>query len=154
MMVHQEVNLLREHRGKNSLAWSDTIAYVARLHSENMAAHAYFGHTDSEGLNASERASKMGLAGPKRTGNFITAGLGENLFATHRYAEYVTTSAADTVSYSVIWKAPNDIAREAVDAWLKSPKHRTNLLSDTYSQQGIGIALGSNGVLFVTQNLY
>lgn len=153
-MIHEEANQLRKRRNRTVLAWSSSIASVARAHSQNMADYAYFGHTDREGRTASERAAEAGITGSKRTGSFVIEGLGENLFATHRYSEYVVQSESDDALYSVNWKQPETIAREAVRAWLDSPRHRENLLSRAYTEQGIGIALGSNGVLYVTQNLH
>lgn len=149
-----ETNLIRSKNNVGSLAWSDTISYIARMHSEDMATHAYFDHLDKEGNSATERAAKLGLAGPQKSGNMVIAGLGENLFATHRYKEYIVKGGEDNESYDVNWKRSEEIAKEAIDAWMNSPRHRKNLLSNTYSGQGIGIALGSNGTLFVTQNLY
>ncbi len=154
MLIHKEANLVRRRRNRKELSWSAPIADVARKHSQNMADNAYFGHTDPEGKTASERAIDAGIAGPKRSGSFVIEGLGENLFATHRYSEYIVKTEEMNQSYTVNWKQSEEIAREAIKAWLDSSKHRENLLSTAYSQQGIGIALGSNGVIYVTQNLY
>ncbi|MFK7846019.1 MAG: CAP domain-containing protein [Rhodothermales bacterium] len=153
-LVHAETNLIRSSNNLNALAWSDTVAYIARMHSDDMATQGYFDHINKEGHSASERAAKSGLAGLHRSGNMITTGLGENLFATHRYKEYVVRGDGDNESYDVNWKGPEEIAQEAISAWMNSPRHQKNLLSNTYSHQGIGIALGTNGTLFVTQNLY
>ena len=119
-----------------------------------MAKHGYFGHVNRAGESASERAAKIGLAGRHQSGNLVIEGLGENLFATHRYSEYIVSSNQGEESYQVKWKQQSDIAREAVQAWMDSTPHRINLLSPAYTKQGIGVALGSNGTIFVTQNLY
>src|SRR3546814_3505734 len=43
-------------------------------------------------------------------------------------------------------------AREAVDAWIKSPGHRKHMLGD-FDLTGVGIARGRNGKLYFTQVL-
>ncbi|MEM8488697.1 MAG: CAP domain-containing protein [Bacteroidota bacterium] len=153
-LIHEASNEARRLKGIRSLVWSDTIAYVARGHSLDMAKHGYFGHVNKEGNSATERAAEAGLARLHRAGNMVLEGLGENLFATHRYSEYTVHAADEVRSYDVSWKTVEDIAAEAVTAWLDSPGHRVNLLSPTYRREGIGVALGTNGTLFVTQNLY
>lgn len=154
LMIHEEANAVRIRKSKKPLTWSDTIAYVARLHSLDMAETGYFDHVNKAGEDPSDRAAKVGLSGTHKSGNQVIEGFGENLFATHRYSEYTVNSNQGEESYEVNWKQQEDIAREAVQAWMDSTPHRINLLSPAYSRQGIGVALGSNGTLFVTQNLY
>lgn len=152
--IHEETNAEREQRGLAPLVWSDTIAYVARQHSQDMAQKGYFGHINQEGMKATQRAAAVGLDFSHRSGQYMIEGLGENLFATHRYEEYVVSEHdSGETTYKVNWKTMDEMARESIDAWLNSPKHRANLLSRDYVHQGIGAALGSNGTLFVTQNL-
>lgn len=153
-LIHEASNEARGHNDLRPLVWSDTIAFIARGHSQDMASHGYFSHVDRAGNSATERAAEVGLTRQHRAGTMVLEGLGENLFATHRYAEYTVHASDETRSYDVSWKTEKQIAEEAVSAWLDSPGHRMNLLSPTYRKEGIGIALGTNGTLFVTQNLY
>lgn len=153
-LIHEASNEARRLKGLRSLVWSDTIAYVARGHSLDMATHGYFSHVNKKGDSATERAAAAGLARLHRAGNIVLEGLGENLFATHRYSEYTVHAFDEAQSYDVTWKTEKEIAAEAISAWLESPGHRMNLLSPTYRREGIGVALGTNGTLFVTQNLY
>ena len=120
-----------------------------------MAQNAYFSHVNKKGESASERATRLGFSGIQTNKNYAVVGIGENLFATHRYEEYVVIqdSLLDQQTYKVKWKEMDVIAQEAVDAWLQSLPHRNNLLSTAYSAQGIGVSIGSNGTVFVTQNL-
>ncbi len=153
-LIHEATNEIRRTKGLRSLVWSDTIAYVARNHSLDMATAGYFGHVDRDGNSATERAAEAGLSRLQRAGYMVLQGLGENLFATHRYSEYTVHTTNDNRVYDVSWKTVEEIANEAVTAWMDSPGHRMNLLSPTYRREGIGVAIGTNGTLFVTQNLY
>jgi uncharacterized protein YkwD len=81
------------------------------------------------------------------------SGMAENLYATHRFAEYtVTGSDRGSHTYDVVWKRQADLAREAVAAWMGSPGHKANLLSPLYDAQAIGVVLGDDNTVFVTQN--
>ncbi len=153
LSIHARTNAARTDMGLSTLAWSDEIANVARDHSEDMARKAYFGHINAGGESATERAARHGFFSVHPTNRYVIVGIGENLFATHRFEEYtVHHKGAASARYEVTWKRPEQIAYEAVEAWLKSPTHRRNLLSTTYSVEGIGVAIGNNGTIFVTQN--
>jgi uncharacterized protein YkwD len=39
----------------------------------------------------------------------------------------------------------------AVERWMKSPKHRENLLSSRWKESGIGIAVTGNGTYYFTE---
>ena len=152
--VHLEANRVRRQEGLEALDWSDKLAHVAREHSKDMARKGYFAHVNKEGQDATARAEKVGLGSVHKTEHYIVEGIGENLFATHRFSEYaVTMASSGERSYQVNWKDQDFIATEAVDGWMNSRPHRVNLLSPAYTRQGIGVALGSNGTLFVTQNM-
>ena len=38
-----------------------------------------------------------------------------------------------------------------MDAWMNSPGHRSNIMSATYNQIGVGLAKNKNGVCYWTQ---
>lgn len=42
-------------------------------------------------------------------------------------------------------------AEEVMNAWMKSPGHRSNILSPSYTQIGVGLAKNSNGTCYWTQ---
>ena len=154
LTIHHNTNQERQSRGLQELDWSDEISEIARSHSKDMALNAYFGHINKNGESASERAARFGYSGLHKNPQYVLQGIGENLFATHRYEEYmVSRDTLNAPHYHVKWKDTELIAQEAVEAWLQSLPHRNNLLSTTYSRQGIGVSIGSNGTVFVTQNL-
>ena len=154
LTIHHNSNQARRSNGLPELDWSEEISHIARSHSEDMASNAYFSHVNKKGESATERAARLGFSGIHTNKKYVVVGIGENLFATHRYEEYmVSVDSLDQPSYYVKWKKMDVIAQEAVDAWLQSLPHRNNLLSTAYSSQGIGVSIGSNGTVFVTQNL-
>ena len=150
--IHLFTNETRNKHGQKELLWSENIARVAKSHSVDMSENAFFGHINPKGESATERAQRLGYTSLQHDNQYVVTGLGENLFATHRYWQYVITRDTTHTSYDVDWKDSDSIAREAVEAWLKSPAHRKNLLSPMYTRQGIGVSIGSNGTIFITQN--
>lgn len=42
-------------------------------------------------------------------------------------------------------------SKEVMNAWMNSPGHRSNILSPSYNQMGIGVAKNSNGVYYWVQ---
>lgn len=151
--IHRLVNETRLDHGLHGLTWSDRLAEVSRAHSRDMARHGYFSHVNQAGADPATRAAEAGLRTIAQTGDRWSEGLGENIFLTHLFDEYVihhTRSEAPT--YEVDWKAPREIAQQAVAAWMQSPPHRANLLYPSYASQAIGVVLGPNQTVFVTQN--
>lgn len=151
--LHYAVNVVRQTHGLPALAWAEPVARVARSHSRDMAESNFFGHTNLRGEDPSQRAARLIEKYGDRNASYPVQGLGENLFATHRYVDYTvrhSLRAADR--YEVKWKDADQIVAEAVEAWLHSPRHRANVLSDVYGAQAIGVVLGYE-TIFVTQNL-
>lgn len=54
------VNDARAANGCAALAWDETLAQVARLHSADMAARDYMDHTNPDGLSPFDRAAAAG----------------------------------------------------------------------------------------------
>jgi uncharacterized protein YkwD len=54
------VNQARTANGCAALAWDDTLAQVARLHSADMAARDFMDHTNPDGLTPFDRAAAAG----------------------------------------------------------------------------------------------
>lgn len=97
---------------------------LARDHSQRMAQENFFSHTDPDGLGPGERKAKFY---PQLLG-----GMGENIVQHYGQSEA-------------------EIARNMVTSWMKSPGHRANILSTSYSHLGIGVA-GSGNAWYGTQN--
>jgi hypothetical protein len=87
-------------------------------------------------------------------GNHVVEGVGENLYLTQHFGAYsVQPVAQGGEVYQFEWKTLEEMARQAVAAWMESPSHRANLLSLLYRAHAVGVAAGHNRTVFVTQNL-
>ena len=77
-------------------------------------------------------------------GNFYTEGISENIFQVWYYSSFNSRSR----NYMTI----EALAILIVDDWMDSPGHRENILTDTYDREGIGVGIGVNETVWVTQN--
>lgn len=103
------------------LQWDPQLAAVALKHSEEMAETGQFSHRGMDGSMPVDRVSKAGIR---------WLATGENI------------AKADTVF-------------QAEALFMNEPKfqpnHRGNILGSKYNRVGIGIARGSDGSLYITQ---
>ena len=76
-------------------------------------------------------------------------GMPENV---HQGWTYGTTWYTDGVESNKDWLMPDEIAESAVTGWMDSPGHRKNILTNTYDKEGIGVAVASNGAVYITQD--
>jgi uncharacterized protein YkwD len=53
---------------------------------------------------------------------------------------------------ALLTSSPNAVARTVVRMWLNSKGHRHNMLDRTFTRTGLGIALGSDNVWYLTQD--
>ena len=120
--VFQLINEKRREQGLRQLEWSESIAKIARLHSQNMADNNFFSHTGLDGSIVSDRADKSGL-------NKWRA-IGEN------------------IAYNRGYKQPIEFA---VERWLQSPSHKQNLLNKEWRESAVGIAVTPEGTYYFTQ---
>jgi uncharacterized protein YkwD len=113
---------LQETKGRaRPLQWDARLAAIARLHSEEMAREGFFGH---EGMDGSQPVNRVTRAGIQWRST------GENIAKCREVAE-----------------------AEAI--FMNEPKfrqnHRGNILNPDYTHVGIGIAIGPDGTLYITQ---
>lgn len=118
----QMLNDEREERGLPRLKWSDRIAEVARLHSNNMAEYDFFSHKGLDGLMVDERAERLHVKG--------WSAIGENI---------------------AFMKGFSDPVQKAVEKWLMSPSHKQNLLDPSWTEAAIGLAVTADGKYYFTQ---
>jgi len=116
------LNAKRKERGLPALAWSESVAAVAREHSVDMATMNYFSHKDMSGRYVSDRADSMGLKKWRA--------IGENIAFNKGFADPMTRT---------------------VELWMNSTSHRQNLLDDHWKESAVGIAVASDGSYFFTQ---
>ncbi len=120
--VFAVLNAVRRGQGLQDLQWSDDVAAVARMHSQNMANEKFFGHRGSDGSMVDDRADRVGL-GAWRT-------IGENIAYMRGY---------------------DDPAALAVEKWMDSTAHRKNLLGPNWKESAVGVAITSDGTYYLTQ---
>ncbi len=138
MEIHRLINLEREKHGLKILGYDEELASIAKSHSIDMANDEYFSHETPEGLNPTDRASKVDYVCQYQIDNFIYSGIGENL-------HMVQGSAVSFLS------TPESIAELAVSGWMDSPGHKKNILTSNFSKEGIGVSI-LPFTIHVTQN--
>ncbi len=116
------INAQRIVNGMKPLAWDEQVFHIARLHSESMAHEDFFGHTSKDGLDAVGRARRAGIKGWNALGENITYNQGFD-----------------------------DPSAFAVERWMQSVKHRTNILRVEFTHAALGVARAADGRVFFTQ---
>lgn len=120
--VFELLNGERRSQGLPALEWSDNVAAVARLHSQNMAEEKFFSHRGSDGSMVDDRADRIGL-GAWRT-------IGENIAYMRGY---------------------EDPAALVVEKWMQSTAHRKNLLGTNWKESAVGVSITRDGTYYLTQ---
>jgi uncharacterized protein YkwD len=109
-------NQIRERNGLPLLKGNTKLRRAAEGHSAEMVQKRYFDHTSPTGATMVDR--------------ILAAG-------------YVRADQGWVLGENLEWGTGNlSTPRGALDAWMKSPGHRANILKRSYRQMGIGIALG------------
>lgn len=116
------LNKKRIEKGLGLLVWSEQLVTVARLHSQNMAEFHFFSHRGLDNKLVSDRADDAGVG--------IWKAIGENIAYNRGFDDPVT---------------------KAIELWLDSPSHRRNLLSETWKESAIGVAVAEDGSYYFTQ---
>ena len=118
------VNQQRVRAKLRPLKFSARLAVIARGHSYDMAMRHYLAHNSPDGVAPADRISGAGIG--YRT-------VGENIYMDDN-------------------GDPADVPQRAIKGWLKSPEHRANIVSDKFTETGIGIAHSADGGTYVTQD--
>ncbi len=149
--VQARGNEARQQNGAGALVWSDSLATLARRHSEDMAARAFFEHTNPDGRDVNARGRALRMACVLTIGETTWRGFSENLLYTSQYASAQTTTYSDGRTVTVHqWKNAERIAREAIVSWLDSPGHRANLLQPRSRSAGVGAAVSADRRVYLT----
>tara|TARA_Y100000310_G_scaffold301155_1_gene337367 strand:+ start:480 stop:1268 length:789 start_codon:yes stop_codon:yes gene_type:complete len=146
--IHDLINIERENQGLSPLTKNLKIVEIARGHSQDMARRNYFSHDTPEGKDPTDRGNEKGYNCNKDYGDYITYGLAENIFQNNLYGsvEYYGSSA----TYD--WNSMEEIAVSTVEGWMDSQGHRENILTASYDETGVGLAISSDDKVYVTQN--
>jgi uncharacterized protein YkwD len=114
------LNQDRDDNGLSALIFDEDLRAVAVAHSEDMFVRDFFSHTNPDGEEPSDRVTAAGIS-------YLT--LGENIAKNSGFSDPVDT---------------------AEGSLMKSPEHRANILSTTFTHVGIGIATDGD-VYYFTQ---
>lgn len=123
-LIHAQTNAFRKKNGLHTLASDSALAQQAQSHSTQMLREDFFSHTNSDGCNFTCRFKASG---------YDAQTWGENL-GQYSFSDF--PSAESVASYFM-------------KGWQKSSGHRENLLGETFTNQGVGIAM-DNGTIYVT----
>ena len=102
----------RSQSGVGELCVDSRLVKAARLHAQGMVEKDYFSHTSQDGRSAGDRISAQGY-------NWWT--YGENI-------------AMGSSGYST--------PQSTFDGWMNSAGHRSNILSSSFTEFGVGEAIG------------
>ena len=103
------INAIRRKHGLGELVADELLTRVARDFSRRMAEEEFFAHTSPTGLNIADMVDASAVP---------FSMLGENLHESDRVPDPVL---------------------HGLEAWMKSPVHRENILEPLYTRTGLGI---------------
>ena len=142
--IYHLVNAYREEQGRSQLKLDLRLASIAQQHSDDMAMHNYYSHTNRAGDDPTARARKAGY----NCQNPRSIGVAENI-----HVLYGHTSVLYGRPYT--WETQERIIKRFVEDWKSSPGHRQIMFDPRYTKTGIGVGFGSyDGIanaIFVTQ---
>ena len=146
--IHDLINRERQKHGLSILAWNDTLSFIAKKHSQDMANRNYFSHNTPEGHDFSYRYGEVGYScAVHGQGNIYYTGA-EYIFLFFLYVRIVLVNGV--AHYD--WNSEGKIAETTVQGWMRSKGHRTNILTPYWRTEGIGVAIAPDGKVYITQN--
>ncbi len=119
--VFNAVNAYRTRSGKPAYTLNSRLAQAAQAHAGDIACNQLFGHTGSDGSTVGSRVAATGYSA-----SFVT----ENV-----YGSFPPLSAQEVVNWWI---------NDKTDA-----RHNLNLISDTYTEIGVGYAFFNNYGFYV-----
>jgi len=148
MKIHELVNGERSRYGRKQLLYDSKLSDIARKHSQDMAANNYFSHDNLRGEEPTDRGAKAGYTCRKVYSSYITSGIAENIFQNNLYSSVTYVNGVPFHE----WNDMDKIASSTVSGWMSSPGHRQNILTSTYDREGIGVAVGNDNKVYITQD--
>jgi uncharacterized protein YkwD len=142
LRVHDLINQERNKNEVHSLNFDSDLAEIARKHSEDMASnhelvHTYYAPSDSKTNTGYPCYNKYGSFSTT-TGFAYATGVGENIQQNNlEIYDLVYMNAFDHLASSIVYE------------WMNSPGHKLNIMSPSYTREGIGIAV--NGAIYITE---
>ena len=122
--ILNQVNAERIRSGLKPLKISARAAVVARGHSLDMAMRHYLAHLSPDGIGPAERLKGEDIS--------FTA-VGENIYADD-------------------YRDRAQLAERAIEGWLNKAEYRATMLSEKFTETGVGVAQSDDGKTYVTQD--
>jgi uncharacterized protein YkwD len=141
LQIHESVNSQRKANDRGAFEWNDTLANLARAHSEDMATRGYFKHVNPEGLTPMKRLEQAGYNKCRL--------VGENIYQDNLYSRAITERKRTTYD----WNSMEKITATTTKTWMDSSDHRQNILEKNYTSEGIGVAIAPDDKVYITQVL-
>ena len=141
--VHRLINIERTNNGLTLLSLDSKLANIARAHSQDIVARNFFAHDNPDGQDPTARATAAGYSCYKNYGSYYTNGIAENIAETPIYSDVIGCGSTTSLG---------SLAKCIVDRWMSSSGHRQNILTSTYSKEGIGIAYSSDNKAYTTED--
>ncbi len=145
--IHALINEERKKEGLSPLARDNALSRIARKHSRDMAKRKYFDHVSPEGRDFSYRYSQEGYKCSVPVGTTIYMGA-ENIGLNNLYDSVTTVNGEAFYN----WNSQAKIAETTVRGWMNSPGHRKNILTPYWRNEGIGVVIGPDNKVYITQN--
>ena len=145
--IHDRINAVRKGQGLPALLFDRKLAAIARNHSTDMSKRGYFSHSSPEGRDFTYRYRQAGYTCAVARGTVIYGGA-ENIALNNLYR---SVTIIDGRSYHD-WSSAAAIAESTVEGWMNSSGHRKNILAPQWSCEGIGVHIGSDDRVLITQN--
>jgi uncharacterized protein YkwD len=145
--IHDLVNRARKDRGLPALSMDGRLTDIARGHSRDMSRRNYFSHFSPEGRDFTSRYQQAGYRCAITKGSTVFGGA-ENIALGYLFKSVTIVAGREYHD----WLTAADIAELVVDGWMNSSGHRKNILTPYWSHQGIGVFIGPDSRIFVTQN--
>jgi uncharacterized protein YkwD len=146
--IHELVNSQRAANGLAPLGIDPALVALALNHSTDMATNNYFSHVNPIGEDPTARGNASGIYCIKNYGSYYTYGIAENLFQNNLYTSVTDTNGV----YSYTWSSGEAIAQSTVSGWMASAGHRKNILTSTYQNEGIGVAIAADDKVYITED--
>jgi len=146
--IHDLINRERKKRGLSQLAFNESLNRIARRHSEDMAERNYFSHNSPEGHSFSYRYKQAGYVCKIRDKEASYLAGAENIYQNNLYNRVKIVNGIRFYD----WNLPETIAETTVEGWMESPGHRKNILMPSWQSEGIGVAVSSDGKVYITHN--
>lgn len=131
------INVNRGDRGMNTLQINNNLETMAEYKANNMKSKNYISHTSPSGSTVDDRFERF---------NIECSNKGENLAQTY-YMQEVDVNYGSTSLYT----SEEELAEGINKQFMASQSHKNNILSEDYSEYGLGLSITEEGKVYVVQ---